>query len=84
MSNLTKQKYTHVLWTLDLLSLEKRLILSGTMDFCTSCYKSTSEETFIKLSNVFTRILRTRVLLELEIVKRDLFNRTEVCAKAAF
>ena len=67
MSNLTKQKYTCVLWT-----LEKRLILSGTMDACTSCYKSM----FIKLLKVYTRILR--VLLELEIVKRDLFN-TGVC-----
>ena len=77
MSNLTKQKYTHVLWT-----LEKRLILSGTMDLCTSCYESMSEETFIKLSKVYTRILR--VLLELEMVKRDLFNTVEVCVKAAF
>ena len=36
-----------------------------------------SEETFIKLSKVYTRILR--VLLELEIVKRDLCNTVEVC-----
>ena len=34
------------------------------MDLCTSCYKSMSEETFIKLSKVYTRNLR--VLLELE------------------
>ena len=60
----------------------KRLILSGTMDLCTSCYKSMSEEASIKLSKVYTRILR--VLLELEIVKRDLFNTVEVCVKAAF
>ena len=36
----------------------------------------------MKLSKVSTRILR--VLLELGIVKRDLFNTVEVCAKAAF
>ena len=45
-------------------------------------YKSMSEEAFIKLSKVYTRILR--VLLQLEIVKRDLFNTVEVCVKAAF
>ena len=62
MSNLTKQKYMYVLWT-----LEKRLILSDTMDFRTSCYKSMSEETFKKLSKVYIRILR--VLLEYNIIE---------------
>ena len=46
------------------------------VQFCTSCYKSMSEEKFIKLSKVYTQILR--VLLELEKVKRDLFNTVEV------
>ena len=54
----------------------------GTMAFSTSCFMSMSEEAIIKLSKVYCRILCA--LLELEIVKRDLFNTVEVCVEAAF
>ena len=43
---------------------------------------SMSEEAIIKLSKVYCRILCA--LLELEIVKRDLFKTVEVCVEAAF